>query len=122
MWLKFADAAAAVIRCQVFISQFHPRAGETNPTRCVNYVSSRHAHQDPIWTSVELFVPGIELQAALHNAHRYILQALYPMPLFESQAVATVHRYSHAVLYFPGNLAGLIRLQLCCQLYCIFRA
>lgn len=28
------------------------------------------------------------------------------MPLFESQAVATVHRYSHAALYFPGDLVG----------------
>ena len=28
------------------------------------------------------------------------------MPLFESQAVVPVHRYSHAALFFPGDLVG----------------
>ena len=37
--------------------------------------------------TVKLFVPGIELQAASHNSHRYIFASAIPMPLFESQAV-----------------------------------
>jgi hypothetical protein len=56
--------------------------------------------------TVKLLVPGIKLQAASHSAHRYISASAIPMPLFESQAVVPVHRYSHAALFFPGDLVG----------------
>jgi len=56
--------------------------------------------------TVKLLVPGYSLQAASHNSHRYISASAIPMPLFESQAVVPVHRYSHAALFFPGDLVG----------------
>ena len=68
--------------------------------------------------TVKLFVPGIELQAASHNSHRYILRALYPMPLFESQAVVKLQLYTQADVLFSRR-PGRARSVFSCAAICI---
>ena len=90
------------MRCRVFISgDRYVRFASTCTQSLITLSSACQATR-----TVKLLLPSIELQAASHNSHRYIFASAIPMPLFESQAVATVHRYSHAALYFPGDLVG----------------
>ena len=91
-----------MIRCRVFISRYRYVRFASTCTQSLTTLST--ACQAT--RTVELLLPSIKLQAASHNSHRYIFASAIPMPLFESQAVATVHRYSHAALYFPGDLVG----------------
>jgi hypothetical protein len=99
------------MRCRVFISGDRYVRFASTCTQSVTTLSN--ACQAT--RTVKLLVPSIELQAASHNSHRYILRALYPMPLFESQAVVKLQLYTQAdvlfsrdpdpsssVLYFPG--------------------
>ena len=68
--------------------------------------------------TVKLLVPGIELQAASHNSHRYIFASAIPMPLFESQAVVKLQLYTQADVLFSRRL-GRARSVFSCAAVCI---
>jgi hypothetical protein len=90
------------MRCRVFISGDRYVRFASTCTQSVTTLSN--ACQAT--RTVKLLLPSIELQAASHNSHRYILRALYPMPLFESQAVASCSCIPKPMFYFPGDLVG----------------
>jgi hypothetical protein len=56
--------------------------------------------------TVKLFVPGIKLQAASHNSHRYILRALYPCRSLNPKPLISCSCIPKPMFYFPGDLVG----------------